>query len=156
MAKPFFIRPLEEKVFEVPEEEIPPTPKSILILEDEVEFALTLREYLESYSYKVTTARNGAEGLRHIMAADFDVIVCDMLMPTLAGDMFYLAVERTKPHLCKRFIFITGHRENPKVVEFLKKVRGITLFKPFQLHFLLENVQMLLDKPQPAPGAAAS
>ena len=33
-------------------------------------------------------------------------------MPTMAGDMFYLAVQKTKPQLCSRFLFVTGHADN--------------------------------------------
>src|SRR5438034_11627317 len=82
--------------------------KKILLLEDDREFATMLRVYLEDEAFKVTEVENGVEGLRKVMATDFDIILCDMLMPNLAGDMFYMAVERTKPQLAKRFIFMTG------------------------------------------------
>src|SRR4030095_17078379 len=93
--------------------------KSILLLDDDVELANALKELLQSRNFVVTTVSNGAEGLREVMALDFDAIICDMLMPHMPGDMFYLAVQRTKPHLCRRFIFITGHSDKPKVTEFL-------------------------------------
>src|SRR5882672_11486609 len=83
--------------------------KSILLLDDDVELADTLKSLLESRNFVVTTVRNGVEGLREAMSLDFDVIMCDLMMPTMPGDMFFTAVQRTKPHLCERFIFITGH-----------------------------------------------
>ena len=69
-----------------------------------------------------------------------------MLMPNLAGDMFYAAVERVKPHLCPRFIFMTGQRGNRKVDEFIRKVRGLILWKPFQMHVLFETIQAVEKK----------
>jgi response regulator RpfG family c-di-GMP phosphodiesterase len=66
------------------------------------------------------------------------------MMPNLPGDMFYIGVERVKPKLARRFIFITGHQNNPKVSQFVKKVRALTLFKPFEMHLLLETIQVAL------------
>ncbi len=115
------------------------TPK-ILLLEDDESFQEIIKDFLESHSYKVVAVRNGVEGVREIMASDFEVIICDMLMPNLPGDMFYLAVERMRPHLCDRFIFITGLRDNQKVNNFIRKVRGTMLAKPFQVDDLLEMI----------------
>jgi DNA-binding NarL/FixJ family response regulator len=89
---------------------------------------------------------SGVEGLKHIMAVDFHVILCDLVMPNLPGDMFYLAVERIKPQLCKRFIFMTGHGADPKWDAFIRKVRGLVLFKPFPLHDLLAAIHNVLQK----------
>jgi hypothetical protein len=60
--------------------------------------------------------------------------------------MFYLAVERTKPHLCKRFIFMTGHRGDPKIDEFIRRVKGLMLWKPFEMYMLTEAIQTVLKK----------
>jgi DNA-binding NarL/FixJ family response regulator len=80
------------------------------------------------------------------MAMDFDVIVCDLMMPHMPGDMFYLAVQKTKPHLCKRFIFITGHNNNPRVVDFLKRVDGLAVFKPVPSEELVRMISLVLKR----------
>ena len=92
---------------------------SILLLDDDVELADTLKIILESRNFVVTTARNGVEGLREVMEMDFDVIICDLMMPTMPGDMFYLAVNKVKPKLCRRFLFVTGHGNEPRIRDFL-------------------------------------
>ena len=135
-----------EKTHEVPEDELPPETKKLLMLEDDVEFSSMLKEYLQAHNYQVTTAGSGVEGLKHIMAGDFDAILCDMMMPGLPGDMFYRAVERTKPHLCKRFIFMTGHKGDPKIDAFIRSVKGLMLWKPFQLHDLTQALTIITKK----------
>ena len=90
------------------------------------------------------------EGVREVMSMDFDVVICDMMMPQMPGDMFYLAVQRTKPHLCSRFIFITGHSGNPKVEEFIKKVNGLVLFKPVQIEELVRMISLAMKRGQSA------
>jgi CheY-like chemotaxis protein len=138
--------PTAAKVYELTEEPVAARPKLVLLLEDDVEFGEMLSVFLESHSFSVVRVTNGADGLRQIMANNFDIILCDMVMPNLPGDMFYLAVQRTKPHLCKRFIFMTGHQADPKWDGFIRKVCGIMLWKPFQLADLLTTIQNTLNK----------
>ncbi len=138
-----------ERVYELTGEAAPRGPKKVLMLEDDLEFAKIIRMFLGSHSFRVTCVPNGADGLRHIMKEDFDIILCDMVMPNLPGDMFYLAVERTKPHLCSRFVFMTGHQADPKYDEFIRKVHGPMLWKPFLMADLLSALQRTLEKNSP-------
>lgn len=117
--------------------------KKILLLEDDTDFSETIKYFLESNSYEVVTVRDGVDGVREIMAQEFEAIICDMMMPTLPGDMFYLAVERVRPLLCPRFIFMTGLRGSAKINDFIKKVKGTILSKPFPVDDLLELINFL-------------
>jgi DNA-binding response OmpR family regulator len=114
--------------------------RKILLLEDDATFQDIIRDFLVSHGYDVVAVRNGVEGVREIMSSDFEVIICDMMMPNLPGDMFYLAVERMRPYLCGRFIFITGLRDNCKLSDFIRKVNGTMLHKPFHVDDLLEII----------------
>jgi DNA-binding NtrC family response regulator len=113
---------------------------TVLLLEDDPQFKDIMNEFLVSHGFKVSSVQNGVEGVHEILAHDFDVILCDMMMPTLPGDMFFRAVERMRPHLCNRFIFMTGHRGNPKVNDFIRTVNGTILSKPFHVDDLLEMI----------------
>ena len=119
---------------------------TILLLDDDLELADTLKSLLQSRNFLVTTAKNGVEGLREVMAMDFDVILCDMLMPTMPGDMFYLAVQKVKPHLCKRFLFITGHGDDARTNEFLHKTDGLAVFKPVPTDELVQMISLVLQR----------
>ena len=146
MDRARFTPPQKLKTWDVSAEELELS-KSILLVEDDMAFAEVVKAYLETYSYSVTIASDGVQGLKRIMEKDFDVVLCDLMMPNLPGDMFYVAVERVKPQLAKRFIFITGHQNNPKIGEFVKKVRALTLFKPFEMHLLVETIVAALKRP---------
>jgi len=135
-----------EIVYDLTAQSLAPGVKSLLILEDDHDFAEMLRLFLEDHSFKVTCVANGVEGLRQIMGHDFDIILCDLVMPNLPGDMFYLAVERTKKLLCKRFVFMTGHRSDPKWHGFLSKVGGPVVEKPFAMTDLLSTIQTALTE----------
>ena len=112
--------------------------KKVLLLEDDTAFREIMHTFLSENDFDVVGVNNGVEGVHEVLAGDFEIILCDMQMPTLPGDMFYRAVERTKPHLCKRFIFMTGYRGNTKVNEFVSAVSGTVLTKPFHVDDLLE------------------
>ncbi len=120
--------------------------KKILIVDDDFAFADLIRMYLEQNGYQVELAGDGVQGIKKIMVSDYSVILCDMVMPNLAGDMFYVAVERVKPHLCRRIVFVTGHKGDRKVDEFIRSVRGLILWKPFQPHVLIETIQAVEKK----------
>jgi DNA-binding response OmpR family regulator len=114
--------------------------KKVLLLEDDPAFKEIMTDFLTESGYTVVAVQNGVEGVHEVLASDFEVILCDMMMPTLPGDMFYRAVERMRPHLCERFIFMTGHRGNHKVIDFVMSVNGAVLGKPFHVDDLLEMI----------------
>jgi CheY-like chemotaxis protein len=114
--------------------------RKILLVEDDRAFQEIMRDFLTESGFTVVAVQNGVEGVHEVLASDFEVVLCDMMMPTLPGDMFYRAVERMRPHLCDRFIFMTGHRGNDKAQSFVKKVNGPMLNKPFQVDDLLDMI----------------
>jgi DNA-binding response OmpR family regulator len=155
MDRPKFSPPAEQRSHEASDASWN-RKQTVLLLEDESDYADTLKAYLETYEYSVTVVNDGVQGMKRIIEKDFDIIICDLLMPNLPGDMFYRGIERVKPHLSKRFIFITGHRGEPRIAEFLKKVRCLTLFKPFDLHVLLESIAVLGRRPKETSGGQKS
>lgn len=117
--------------------------KKVLLLEDDPAFKEIMTDFLGETGFKVVAVQNGVEGVHQVLAGDFEVILCDMMMPTLPGDMFFRAVERMRPHLCDRFIFMTGHRNNTKVNDFIENVNGTILTKPFHVDDLLEMIAFI-------------
>jgi len=120
--------------------------KNVLLVDDDEELANTLKLLLESHNFLVTTSPNGVDALREVMAFDFDVIICDMLMPKMAGDMFYLAVRKTKPHLASRFLFVTANADNPKVDSFLKSIDAHVVFKPVPAEELIRMISLIIQR----------
>src|SRR4051794_29798897 len=117
--------------------------RKVLLVDDDATFQEIMKDFLEESGFKVVAVQNGVEGVHEVLASDFEVILCDMMMPTLPGDMFFRAVERMRPHLCQRFIFMTGHRGNPKINAFIQNVRGTVLMKPFHVDDLLEMIAFI-------------
>jgi CheY-like chemotaxis protein len=122
-----------------------PAPK-VLLLEDRDDFRGVLRDYLVSCSYDVISVSSGVEGLREIMKARFDLIICDMKMPRMGGEMFYWAATRVRPATRERFIFFTGHKNNPAIEFFFRRINARVLFKPFKLAALDSAIDDIIRK----------
>ena len=78
------------------------TPKRVLLLEDDSTFREIITTLLTESGYEVKAVQSGVEGIQEVLAGDFAVILCDMMMPGLPGDLFFHAVDRARPHLCER------------------------------------------------------
>ena len=120
--------------------------RKVLLLEDRDDFREVLHEYLASRSYEVTSVQSGIEGLREIMKTRFDLIICDMMMPRMGGEMFYWAVTRVRPATAQRFIFFTGYPNDPAIEFFFKRVNATVLVKPFELATLDSTIDDVLRK----------
>jgi DNA-binding NtrC family response regulator len=119
----------------------------VLLLEDRADFREVLHEYLVSrLCFEVVSVQSGVEGLREIMNSRFDLIICDMLMPQVGGEMFYWAVTRVRPATAKRFIFFTGHQNNPAIQFFFQRINATVLLKPFKLAALDLAIRDVLRK----------
>jgi len=118
----------------------------VLLLEDRDDFREVLRDHLVFRSYEVTSVPSGAEGLHAIMKGAFDVIICDMMMPKVGGEMFYWAVTRVRPATARRFIFFTGHQNNGPIEFFFRRVNATVLRKPFNLAALDSAIDDVLLK----------
>ena len=118
--------------------------KRVLLVEDDLELVRIYEHLLGGFQYEVSTATDGVLALKSILAEDVDAILCDLKMPELDGDLFYRAVERAKPHLCNRFIFITGAGDDPKYHSFLSQMKSPVLRKPLHPATLLQELRKLL------------
>jgi len=147
MIRKHYNPPLE-RTYEIDEgkEQASSSCRRVLILEDDSGLAEILRAFFQDGRCEVTVVPSGREGVEKILKNDYDLVLCDMVMPGFPGDMFYRAVERVKPALCKRFIFMTGNKGDPKIDSFIRSIRGMILWKPFQLHELSEAIKSVQRK----------
>ncbi|MEA3213661.1 MAG: hypothetical protein QOE70_6718 [Chthoniobacter sp.] len=118
----------------------------VLLLEDDLALKGILSDFLSEAGLEVCAVADGVQGVHNVLAGDFEFILCDMNMPTLSGEMFFRAVERLRPHLCDRFVFMTGYRGNDKVNQFIESIGGSVLTKPFNFDDLLELVAFIRIK----------
>jgi DNA-binding NarL/FixJ family response regulator len=91
-----------------------------------------------------------AEALHEIGAREFDFILFDMTLPELPVDEFYRAVEAVKPQMCQRIIFMTSDEAHPAADGFVRRQKGVSLWKPFELGAVLEVAESIRSRIQMA------
>ena len=128
-----------------PSEAVHPQPlKAVLVVDDDKQLASALQWILADENYLVDVAFDGDEALLKLKVHEYDVIVCDLLMPRMRGDEFYRQANELRADVAHRFIFITGHAADIHNKAFLGR-RGITyLIKPFPINDLIAAVKKLL------------
>ena len=123
--------------------------KHVLVVDDNVDLAVTYQELLQMHGYSVAVAHDGVQALRLLAQTEVNAVVCDLSMPQLEGDMFYNAAVHVRPELGARFIFVTGHAGNPKFEPFLKRVNAHVLHKPVQVNDLITALRTVFNPPPP-------
>jgi CheY-like chemotaxis protein len=119
----------------------PARKRHILIVDDNEQLAQSYKELLEAGDYSVTVAPNGVVALKHVLNDSIDAVICDLKMPQLDGDKFYVTVERVKPDLLRRFIFITGESNAEQFQNFLRKVESPVFTKPVPTEKLIKTLE---------------
>jgi two-component system, OmpR family, phosphate regulon sensor histidine kinase PhoR len=102
---------------------------NILVVDDEPRIREACRLVLQESGYQVTLAADGTEGLRLIEADHFDIILLDLMMPTLSGFDVLSKVKNLHPDTI--VIIITGYATLDHSVEAMKKGAFDFIPKPF-------------------------
>ena len=116
----------------------------ILVVDDDPLVVEVMADVLATEGHEVETARNGHEALEKIAARSYDLIVSDLRMPKLDGVGLYRELERGRPTLLGRLVFVSGGTEPREYASFLEATHAPVLSKPFRLEDLHRLVQRAL------------
>ena len=106
----------------------------MLIVEDDLALAEVLAEVLTYENCVVDVVSNGMEALERLSGFDYEGIVCDLMLPRLAGEGLYREVARAYPHLAHKFLFITGEASSRGgLCDFIPRTGNALLEKPFEM-----------------------
>jgi DNA-binding response OmpR family regulator len=119
--------------------------KAILLVDDDKQLAGALQWILADENFLVDLAFDGEEALLKVKINEYDAVICDLKMPRLRGDEFYLKARELRPILTDRFIFITGFATDPQIKLFLTGHEVKYLVKPFHVQGLIDCVKEMLS-----------
>jgi CheY-like chemotaxis protein len=80
----------------------------LLVVDDDVLVARSIVRLLSGHRVEVATS--GREALARLLDASscFDLVFCDLMMPDMTGMDLFETIERSRPTLARRFVFISG------------------------------------------------
>ena len=116
----------------------------ILVIDDEPLLVQVVRLVLED-DHEVVTLVEAREALTVLREPPgFDLVLCDLMMPELAGMDLYRHVRELDAALAERFVFLTGGAFTPSAMRFLDSVPNVRIGKPFNPEDLRVFVQDFL------------
>lgn len=138
---------------------------NVLVVEDEQHLADGLRFNLEAEGYRVEIAETGEEALERLRrAADFDVVVLDVMLP--GKDGFAVMSEMREAGYFIPTLMLTARGHPDDVLRGFAAGADDYLPKPFELSILIARMRGLLRRREwlrstlgttsPAPAPAAS
>jgi two-component system alkaline phosphatase synthesis response regulator PhoP len=121
----------------------------ILLVEDEEDMLLGLQHNLEYEGYRTLSARDGREGLEKALAAGADLLILDVMLPSLNG--FDLLRELRHHKVQTPVILLTSKSlEEDKLNGFALGADDYVT-KPFSIRELLARVRAVLQRSEQRP-----
>ena len=118
-----------------------------LLLVDDEEVVLEIgQELLEAMGYRVLSARNGEEAIEVYgkNRDDIDMVVLDMIMPSMGGGEAYDRMKEINPEV--KVLLSSGFSIDGKAAEILRRGCNGFIQKPFTLNDLSQKIREILDK----------
>jgi two-component system copper resistance phosphate regulon response regulator CusR len=119
-------------------------PKRALVVEDEAKTAAFLRDGLQDHGWKIDIAKDGSEGLQLARSSSYDLLLLDVMLPTLDG-WAILRQLRTEAVLTP-VIFLTARDEVTDRIKGLDLGADDYLVKPFAFSELFARIRSILRR----------
>jgi DNA-binding response OmpR family regulator len=116
----------------------------VLIIEDEVSLAASLKRGLEAEGYSVDVAVDGVDGLWQATEFDFEVVLLDIMLPGLNG--FEVAEQLRARGRDVPILMLTAKRGDLDLAEALDIGADDFLSKPFSYPVLLARMRALIRR----------
>lgn len=113
----------------------------VLIIEDEKNLSMAVKELLVCEGFLVDTAFNGVDGLDNALSGIYDVIILDITLPKMNG--FEVLQEIRKNQVSSAVLLLTAKSETEDKVNGFKYGTDDYLTKPFATEELIARVWAL-------------
>ena len=117
--------------------------KRILVIDDKQSFRFMVKGYLEDAGYRATCVAGGSQALAELADSDYELVLCDLVMPDMDGVEILHQVRLLHPRL--PFVLVTAHGSIDSAVAAMKKGADDYLLKPLKRDELLLVLERLLE-----------
>lgn len=117
----------------------------VLIIEDEQRIAAAIKQGLEQEAYAVDIAFDGDEGYRSAVAEEYDILVVDVMLPTMNG--YDICRQLRNDGIHTPIILLTAKDQASDIITGLDSGADDYLAKPFSFEVLLARMRALLRRP---------
>jgi phosphate regulon transcriptional regulator PhoB len=126
----------------------------VLIVEDEPDIRELVVHHLKREGYQVSAASSGEEALRQVQAAPPDLVILDLMMPSMDGLEVCRRLRQDPATASLPIVMLTAKGDEVDRVLGLEIGADDYVVKPFSPKELLARVRAVLRRSRPALGAA--
>ena len=116
----------------------------ILIVEDDAEVAMAVREGLDEAGYSTHVVRDGERALKLAESGSFGLIVLDLMLPTVDGLEICRKLRKSRQNV--PILMVTARDAVPDRIKGLEAGADDYLVKPFDFDELLARVRALIRR----------
>jgi DNA-binding response OmpR family regulator len=124
-----------------------PTPRTVLVVDDDATLRGALDSVLASQGYRVLTAGEPDAAYGFLARVPVDAVLLDVRLPTMSGLALYLAIVSRWPTLTGRIAFMTADAHAPDVGPWLDRHHCTVFPKPFRFAQLAHWLDATLQQP---------
>lgn len=120
--------------------------RRLMLVDDDPNLILLVKDYLEFRGYQVTTAENGREALEKLENEIPELIICDVMMPEMDG---YTLVQHIRENPATEWVpvlFLSAKGQSQDRVKGLNTGADVYIVKPFEPEELVAQVESSLKQ----------
>jgi DNA-binding NarL/FixJ family response regulator len=120
--------------------------KKLLLIDDDPNLVLLVKDYLEFQGYEVTTSNNGREALKLLDQDLPDMIICDIMMPDIDGYGFAEELRKNPNTSWIPLLFLSAKGQSQDRIKGLNLGADFYMVKPFEPEELVAQVESSLKQ----------
>ncbi len=120
--------------------------KQLLLIDDDPNLILLVKDYLEFRGYQVLTAENGREALDLLEDNLPDMIICDVMMPEMDGHTLVQQIRKNSRTNWIPVLFLSAKGQSQDRVKGLNIGADVYMVKPFEPEELVAQVESSLKQ----------
>ena len=120
--------------------------RKILIVDDEEVIRKFLRIHLDKFGYEVKEATDGEQAIEELAKDDFDLLICDILMPKKDGWEVIKEVKSNSKTKHLPVIVLTAKNEDSDMFKGYDLGANYYMTKPFTKAQLLYGLRLMLNE----------
>ena len=101
---------------------------NVLVIDDEERVLSYLENALAHHVVSVES--DGRRAIARIVSGDFDIVLCDLMMPKMSGMEIHAELQEKCPDAAERMLFMTGGVFAEELASFLEELPGRWVEKP--------------------------
>ncbi|MGH7269110.1 MAG: response regulator transcription factor [Polyangiaceae bacterium] len=131
---------------------MPQAKKTVLVVDDEPQIVLGLRDALEFEGFRVISAGKGRDGLALARSEAPDAVVLDLMLPDINGYVVCEELRKVSPHV--PILMLTARSQETDKIRGLDAGADDYVTKPFSVNELIARVRAILRRASRAVASA--